>query len=73
MYDLLHAMEGSEEEEGLRAHICLIVLIKVMCCLFQEPELEASDMGCEGFEDAEILGIVLKNMILIGLASVLQV
>ena len=21
MYDLLHAMEGSEEEEGLRAHI----------------------------------------------------
>ena len=35
MYDLLHAMEGSEEEEeGLRAHI--IVLIKVMCCLFQD-------------------------------------
>ena len=58
MYDLLHVMEGSEEEEGLCAHICLIV-IKVMCCLFQEPELEASDMGCEGFEDAEILGILL--------------
>ena len=53
MYDLLHAMEGSEEEEGLCA---LIVLIKVMCCLFQEPELEASDMG---FEDAEILGIFI--------------
>ena len=59
MYDLLHAMEGSEEEEGLCAHICLIVLIKVMCCLFQEPETEASDMGCEGFEDAEILGIFI--------------
>ena len=59
MYDLLHAMEGSEEEEGLRAQICLIVLNKVMCCLFQEPELEASDMGCEGFEDAEILGIFI--------------
>ena len=42
MYDLLHAMEGSEEEEGLGAHICLIALIKVMCCLFLEPELEAS-------------------------------
>ena len=52
-------MEGIEEEEGLRAHIFLIVLIKVMCCLFQEPELEASDMGCKGFEDAEILGICI--------------
>eukprot|EP00731_Ephydatia_muelleri_P028646 Em0020g290a len=41
MYDLLHVMEGSEEEE--------------------EPELEASDMGCEGFEDAEILENCYKN------------
>ena len=24
-----------------------------------EPELEASDLGCEGFEDAEILGICI--------------
>ena len=31
-----------------------------------EPELEASDLGCEGFEDAEILGIyvLLCNLML---------
>ena len=56
---MICCVSWSSEAEGLRAHSCLIVLIKVMCCLFQEPELETSDMGCEGFEDAEILGICI--------------